>query len=75
MLFSMRPSILVSQDATQRLRLLQDIHALVRYVLQMHKDEMQARTEPSTTPHFARRDKVSVVTTNLLLRVQPNGKL
>jgi hypothetical protein len=53
LLFSMRPSILVSQDATERLRLLHEVHIMVRYVLQLHKDEMQARTEPSTTPHFA----------------------
>jgi hypothetical protein len=44
LLFSMRPSIPVSQDATERLRLLQEIHTLVRSVLQLHKDEMQART-------------------------------
>jgi hypothetical protein len=44
-------------------------------VLQLHKDEMQAHTEPSTAPHFARGDKVSVVTTNLFLRGQPNRKL
>ena len=36
---------------------------------------MQARTEPSTTPHFAKGDKVSVVTANLFLRGQPNRKL
>jgi hypothetical protein len=36
---------------------------------------MQARTVPSTTPHFVREDKVSVVTTNLFLRGQPNKKL
>jgi hypothetical protein len=36
---------------------------------------MQARTEPSTTPHFARGDKVSIVTTNLFLCGQPNRKL
>jgi hypothetical protein len=36
---------------------------------------MQARTEPSTTPHFARGEKVSVVPTNLFLRGQPNRKL
>jgi hypothetical protein len=44
LLFSMRPSIPVSQDATERLRLLQEVHTLVRSVLQLHKDEMQART-------------------------------
>jgi hypothetical protein len=75
MLFSMRPSIPVSQDATKRLRLLQDVHTLVRSVLKLHKDEMQARTKPSTTPHFAKGDKVSVVTTNLFLRGQPIRKL
>jgi hypothetical protein len=36
---------------------------------------MQALTEPSTTPHFVRGDKVSVVIANLLLRGQPNRKL
>jgi hypothetical protein len=34
---------------------------MVRSVLQLHKDEMQAHIEPSTTPHFTRGDKVSVV--------------
>jgi transposase InsO family protein len=53
LLFSMRPSIPVSQDATERLRLLHDVHTMVRSVLQLHKDEMQAHTEPSTAPHFA----------------------
>jgi hypothetical protein len=64
MMFSMRPSIPVSQDSTERLRLLQEIHALVRSVLQLDKDDMKARTEPSTTPHFAKGDKVSDITTN-----------
>jgi hypothetical protein len=71
----MRPSIPVSQDATERLRLLHDVHTLVRSVLQLHKDEMQARIEPSTAPHFVKGDKVSVVTANLFLRGQPNRKL
>jgi hypothetical protein len=75
MLFSMRPSIPVSQDATERFRLLHEVHTRVRSVLQLHKDEMQARTKPSTSPHFTRGDKVSVVTTNLFLRGQPNRKL
>jgi hypothetical protein len=52
LLLSMRPSIPVSQDATERLILLQEVHTMARYVLQLHKDEMQARTEPSTAPHF-----------------------
>jgi hypothetical protein len=71
----MRPSIPVSQDATERLRLLHEIHTLVRYVLHLDKDEIQARTEPSTAPHFVKGDKVSLVTTNLFLRGQPNRKL
>jgi hypothetical protein len=75
LLFIMRPSIPISQDATERLKLLQEVHTLVRSVLRLHKDEMQARTEPSTTPHFAKGDKVSVVTANLFLRGQPNRKL
>jgi hypothetical protein len=71
----MRPSIPVSRDASWRLRLLQEIHAMVRFVLQLHKDEMQARTELSTTPHFAKGDKVSIVTANLFLRVHPDIKV
>jgi hypothetical protein len=43
-------------------------------VLQLHKDEIQARTEPSIAPHFV-GDKVSVVTTNLFLRGQQNQNL
>jgi transposase InsO family protein len=64
LLFRMRPSISVSQDATERLRLLQEVHTMIRSVLQLHNDEMQTRTEPSITPHFVGGDKVSVVTTN-----------
>jgi hypothetical protein len=48
---------------------------MVRSVLQLHKDEMQARTEPSTVPHFVRGDTMSVVTTNFFLRGQTNKKL
>jgi hypothetical protein len=48
---------------------------MVRYVLQLHKDEMQARTEPSTAPHFVKGDKLSVVTANIFLRGEPNRKL
>jgi hypothetical protein len=40
LVFSMRPSIPVSQDTTERLRLLQEVHTTVRSVLQLHKDEM-----------------------------------
>jgi hypothetical protein len=75
MQFSMRPSIPVSQDATERLRLLQEVHTMVRSVLQLHKEEMQAGTEQSTTPQFSKGDKVSIVTANLFLRGQPNRKL
>jgi hypothetical protein len=41
----------------------------------MHKDEMQARSEPSTAPHFVRGDKVIVVTKNHFLRGQHHRKL
>jgi transposase InsO family protein len=44
LMFSMRPSIPVSQDAAERFRLLQEVHTLVRSVLRLHKDEMQERT-------------------------------
>jgi hypothetical protein len=70
----MRPSIPVSQDATKRLKLRQEAHAMVRSVLQLHNDEMQARSEPSTAPDFVRGDKVTVVTKHLFLRGQPNMK-
>jgi hypothetical protein len=36
---------------------------------------MQARSEPSTAPHFIRGDKVTALTKNLFLRGQPNMKL
>jgi hypothetical protein len=36
---------------------------------------MQARSEPSTAPHFVREDKVIVVTKTLFLRGQLNRKL
>jgi hypothetical protein len=75
LLFCMRPSIPVSQGASDRLTLLHEVHALIRSVLKLHKDEMQARSVPSTTPHFVKRDKVSVVATNLFLRGQTNRKL
>jgi hypothetical protein len=71
----MRPSIPVSEDATKRIQLLHEIHTLVRSLLHLHKDEMQARTKPSTAPHFVKVDKVSIVTTNIFLRGQPNRKL
>jgi hypothetical protein len=75
LLFSMRPAIPVLQDASEWLRLLCEVHALVRLVLQPHKDDMQARSDPSTAPHFVRGDKVTVVTKNILLHGQPNMKL
>jgi hypothetical protein len=40
LLFSMRPSLPVSKDATERLRVLHEIHTMVRSVLQLHKDGM-----------------------------------
>jgi hypothetical protein len=48
---------------------------MARFVLQLHKDEMQARTEQLASPHFVNGDKVSIVTTNLFLRGQPDRKL
>jgi hypothetical protein len=65
----MRPSIPVLQDALERLKLCQEVHALVCTVLQLHKDEMQARFEASITQDFVRGDK------NLYLSRQPNRKL
>jgi hypothetical protein len=44
-------------------------------VLQVHGDEMHAHSEPSTAPHFVQGDKVTVITKNIFLRRQPNGKL
>jgi hypothetical protein len=70
----MRSSIPVSQDASERLKLLQEVHALVRSVLQMHKDEMQTRSQPSTAPHIVIANKVIVDTKHLFLRGQPNRK-
>jgi hypothetical protein len=72
LLFSMRPSISVSQEASERLRLTYEVLAMVRIMLQLHNDDMQTRTEPSTAPHFVRGDKVSVVTTNPFVRGQTN---
>jgi hypothetical protein len=37
LLFCMRPSIPVSQDATERSKLLQEVHALVRSMSHFHK--------------------------------------
>jgi hypothetical protein len=64
LLFSMRMSNPISQDATKRLRLLHEIHTMIRSMLHLHKDEIQARTKLST-----------VVTSNFFLRGQPNKKL
>jgi transposase InsO family protein len=38
LLFNMRPSISLSQDASERLKLSHDVHTHVRFVLQLHKD-------------------------------------
>jgi hypothetical protein len=53
----MRPSIPILQDAQERFILLHEIHALGRSAIHLHKDEMQAPSEPSTAPHFAKGDK------------------
>jgi hypothetical protein len=52
LLFSMRPSISLPLDASERLKSLHDVHTFVRSVLQLQKDEMHAHYDPSTTPHF-----------------------
>jgi hypothetical protein len=75
LMFSMRPSIPLSQDASEQLKLLQEVHALVRSVLQLQTDEMQARSEPSTAPHFVIGDNVNIVTNHLFLRGQANINL
>jgi hypothetical protein len=48
---------------------------MVRTVLQLLKDEMQAYSEQSTALHPVQGDNVRVVTKNLFLRGQPNRKL
>jgi hypothetical protein len=48
---------------------------MVCSVLQLHKDKMQARSEPSTAPHFVRGVKGSIFTTYLFIRGQPKRKL
>jgi hypothetical protein len=58
MLFSMRPSIPISQDASEQLKLLHEVHTMVRYVLHLRKDEMDERSKPSTAPHFVIGDKL-----------------
>jgi hypothetical protein len=75
LLFSMRPSIPVSQDALTRLRLLNVVRAVVRSMLELHKDDMQAHSEPSTAPHFVGGDRLSIITTSLFLPKEPKRKL
>jgi hypothetical protein len=48
---------------------------MVRPVLQVHKDKIQARLEPSTAPHFVGGDKVTLDTKHLFLHGQRNMKL
>jgi hypothetical protein len=74
MLFNVRPSISVSHNATERLQLLHEVHALLLSVLHPHKNGMQTRTEPSTTPHFVRGDKVTIFTKSLCFQVQLDRK-
>jgi hypothetical protein len=74
MLIITRPSIPVLQDATERLHMLPEAHAMERSVLQLHKDEIRARSEPSTTLHFVRREKVAMVTKSIWLRGHHNMK-
>jgi hypothetical protein len=75
-MFGMRPSIHVSE--THQRSVLQPLHGfrtLVSLVLQLHKDEMEARTEPSIAPQFDRGDTVTLVTKHLFLCGQPSKKL
>jgi hypothetical protein len=48
----MRPSIPISTAAWERLKELLEVHELVTFMLRVHKDGMQARSQPSTTPHL-----------------------
>jgi hypothetical protein len=75
LLLRMRPSIPVSEDALERLRLLQEVHTLVRSVVYLHKDAIQARSEPSIAPHFVQGDKTTVITKSIFLREPLNRKL
>jgi hypothetical protein len=59
----------------ERLHMLHGVHVMVRTVMQLHKGDMQARSKPSTAPHFVCGDKVRVVTKSLFLRGQRNRKL
>jgi hypothetical protein len=47
---------------------------MLRYVrcFELHKDEMQSRSKPSTAPRFDRGNKVTVVPKSLFVREQPN---
>jgi hypothetical protein len=71
----MQPSIPTSKVARVRLKHLRKVHKLVTSVLQAHKDDMQARSQPSTSPQLLPRDKVSAVTNGLFLRGQLHKKL
>jgi hypothetical protein len=75
MRFTMQPLIPVSQDASKRLKFSKKVNVLVRTVLQLQKEKMQSCSEPSTSPHFVRVNKVSAVTMNLFMRGQPNRKV
>jgi hypothetical protein len=51
------------------------VQELVTSVLQVHKDDMQARSQSSTAPLFQRGGKYPVITKGLLLCGQLNRKL
>jgi hypothetical protein len=70
-MFSMQPSIPVSQDAYERLRLLHEVNTRVRSVYSSTETRCK-RMEPSTAPHFVRGDNVSIFTSNLFPRGQTN---
>jgi hypothetical protein len=58
----MRPSIAISIAAHERSQHLREVYEFITYVLRVHKDDMQARSQSSTTPKLQpQQDKVSVM--------------
>jgi hypothetical protein len=71
----MRTSIHVSSTTHEFSQSLREVHELVTFVLHLHKDDMQARSQPSTAPQFQQGDKVSVVGKGVSLCGHLNYKL
>jgi hypothetical protein len=61
--------------ARERLQLQREVYELCTYVLRLHMDYMQARSQPSIAPIFRQSDKLSIVSKRLFLRGQQNRKL